>query len=242
MNIKKLILLGMCMPYVLHAQTVGFDVIQMSGLSLPVPPPQYIAPNTFIVPTPQSVIKAPEQAPKASEQRNTTTVTSTTNGVTTTSTVTTDTPNQQLPSVDSLIQEIQLTEERGYVPQRNINTAIPANRMYADSFEIERQRSTTSSSACSDTFLTDLRLGSSGEEVRVMQAFLNRFEKTRVAQSGAGSLGNETTLFGELSEVAVMNFQAQYATEILTPLGLKEPTGIWGSSTRAQANALVCSL
>jgi len=81
--------------------------------------------------------------------------------------------------------------------------------------------------------------GDSGPEVVEIQKFLNSSSDTQVASSGAGSPGNETAYYGSLTTAAVNKFQAKYSAQILDPLGLPGPTGYWGASSRAQANALV---
>jgi hypothetical protein len=81
---------------------------------------------------------------------------------------------------------------------------------------------TTSSSApaaCAGiSFSRNLTLGSSGTDVKCLQALLNQDPTTAVAVSGVGSAGNETMTFGGLTKVAVVAFQNKYASEVLTRL------------------------
>ncbi|MBI5645130.1 hypothetical protein HY970_03460 [Candidatus Kaiserbacteria bacterium] len=100
--------------------------------------------------------------------------------------------------------------------------------------------SSTPSAACF-TFTQNLKQGSTGGEVMQVQKFLNSMADTRVAASGAGSPGNETSTFGPATKAAVVKFQEKYAADILTPVGLSRGTGNWLASTRAKANALCAS-
>lgn len=89
-----------------------------------------------------------------------------------------------------------------------------------------------------NSFTANLSLGSSGVQVSALQRILNRDSDTRVASAGPGSLGNETTYFGLLTQAAVARFQEKYAGEILAPAALTHGNGYVGSYTRAKLNAL----
>ena len=88
------------------------------------------------------------------------------------------------------------------------------------------------------TWDTSLTVGSKGQDVMYLQMFLNSDPATKLADSGAGSPGNETTFFGPITRSGVIKFQDKYAANVLEPLGLSAGTGFFGSSSRAKINAL----
>jgi hypothetical protein len=76
-----------------------------------------------------------------------------------------------------------------------------------------------------------LQLGDIGDDVKVLQKFLNTHGYT-VAASGPGSVGNETSRFGDATKAALIRFQEAYADRILTPQGLTKGTGMYGPATQ----------
>jgi hypothetical protein len=86
-------------------------------------------------------------------------------------------------------------------------------------------------------FTRNLGIGMTGTDVMDLQKLLNLNGFT-VAVSGAGSPGQESSYYGQLTAAAVSKMQGAFASEILTPLGLSAGTGYFGASTRAKANAL----
>jgi len=58
------------------------------------------------------------------------------------------------------------------------------------------------------SFGRTLSVGDTGEDVRCLQSFLNK-SGVIIAQTGPGSVGNETTQFGSLTEAAVLKWQTE---------------------------------
>ena len=81
-------------------------------------------------------------------------------------------------------------------------------------------------------FMRDLFAGISGSDVFDLQKILNSDSETRIADSGVGSPGSETTYFGNLTKLAVEKFQIKYSDYVLKPVGLAVPTGYVGVLTR----------
>lgn len=88
------------------------------------------------------------------------------------------------------------------------------------------------------SFTRTLSVGSTGEDVRELQKFLNSNGATLIADSGPGSPGNESTYFGEKTKQAVIKMQNLYAPLILHPLGLTVGSGFVGNGTLAFLNSI----
>jgi hypothetical protein len=81
--------------------------------------------------------------------------------------------------------------------------------------------------------LNNLSLGSQGPEVSCLQEFL-KFQGTSIYPEG-----KVTGYFGNLTRIAVINFQEKYRSEILSPGGFQSGTGIVGPLTRQKINQLL---
>lgn len=85
-------------------------------------------------------------------------------------------------------------------------------------------------------FDRDLRKGDRGPDVKRLQEYLN-VRGFIVSESGVGSPGHETELFGVNTEIALKKFQEANAEILLTPYGLTTGTGFFGEATRAFINS-----
>ena len=112
------------------------------------------------------------------------------------------------------------------------------NDLLAQIATLQAQAGQGSATASGYTWTRDLKTGATGADVMELQKFLNADADTRVAATGVGSAGMETSYFGPATAAAVSKFQVKYRADILSPAGLVNPTGFFGPSTRAKANAL----
>ncbi len=87
-------------------------------------------------------------------------------------------------------------------------------------------------------FTKSLRYSQRNSDIILLQKFLNE-NGFKLADSGLGSPGLETDLFGILTKAAVIRFQEAYAEQILSPSGLKKGTGFFGPKTREVANNIL---
>ena len=90
---------------------------------------------------------------------------------------------------------------------------------------------TAISSACANiVFSRNLKVGTSGADVKCLQQLLNKEVAGQVPQTG---------VFGVITKAAVIAFQEKYRAEVLAPSGLARGTGMVGLATRIKLNALL---
>ncbi|HUO50085.1 MAG TPA: glycosyl hydrolase family 18 protein [Candidatus Paceibacterota bacterium] len=95
-----------------------------------------------------------------------------------------------------------------------------------------------SSGTAANSLERDLAIGASGTDVKVLQQILNSDPATQVAASGPGSKGNETTLFGAATQLAVEKFQSKYGIA-----NASNPAyGFVGPATRAKLNSILARM
>jgi hypothetical protein len=97
---------------------------------------------------------------------------------------------------------------------------------------------TSALTPASPVFARTLKIGDSGRDVFDLQVLLNQDADTRIAYTGPGSPGAESSYFGKLTAAAVIRFQEKHRTQVLYPAGLVRGTGVVGVLTRAKLNAL----
>ena len=88
-------------------------------------------------------------------------------------------------------------------------------------------------------FKTHMRFRDYLIDVKYMQIILNASPDTRLIEQGVGSPGNEVKRFGNLTKNALEKFQQKYATEILYPWGITQPTGIAEIQTLKKLNKIL---
>jgi hypothetical protein len=98
------------------------------------------------------------------------------------------------------------------------------------SLQAQLAATTGGSASTGYTFNTNLTVGSTGADVMNLQKVLNMSADTRVAASGVGSPGNESSYFGALTKAAVVKFQLKN--------GISPAAGYVGPITRAKLNSM----
>ncbi len=107
------------------------------------------------------------------------------------------------------------------------------NSLLATISSLQAQLSATtggSTAGAGYTFNTNLTVGSKSTDVMNLQKTLNMSADTKVAVSGAGSPGMETSTFGPATKAAVIKFQQKY--------GITPAAGYVGPVTRAKLNSM----
>ena len=117
----------------------------------------------------------------------------------------------------------------------SLNAPAADNRLKAEVPEthmpVTKKEVKTSNSFASYIFTRNMRRGDKQEDVKNLQTFLK-------LDSSVYPEGLITGYFGSKTKSAVIRFQEKYASEILSPLGLKSGTGYVGPFTRAKLNTL----
>lgn len=110
-----------------------------------------------------------------------------------------------------------------------LQAQVQALQVQTQTQPLQEQPTSPGGTAATCSFSRDLTLGSQGDDVRCLQQYLNS-TPYKVAESGPGSPGNETTYFGPLTQAAVAAWQAAN--------GVYPAAGYFGSSSRAKLLSL----
>jgi len=138
---------------------------------------------------------------------------------------------------DTVYYKVPVVEVQNQFPEKNTITVnvqesemenIPENK----NSEVEKEYSEERNFLITKS----LKIGDNDPEVKILQQYLNS-QGFLVAESGAGSLGFETTLFGRGTRKALINFQEANKGILLTPVGLENGTGVVGELTRKFINS-----
>jgi len=87
------------------------------------------------------------------------------------------------------------------------------------------------------TFENNLKYGMSGDEVKYLQIVL----KAEVGAPTYPDTVGATGWFGPITKSSVIEFQEDYATDVLAPWGLTNGTGFVGSTSRDKLNEFLAS-
>jgi hypothetical protein len=128
----------------------------------------------------------------------------------------------QVSPVTSTFKDVINTYKDFLTTLHNLGITLPSNVISM----LDIKPSSTASSA-TPNFTVNLELGDKHHEVKLLQQFLNNNGYT-VAQTGPGSKGNETTIFGYATKAALIRFQVAN--------NISPAVGYFGTVTRAVFN------
>jgi hypothetical protein len=138
-----------------------------------------------------------------------------------------DVPTNPFPRLTS---EFSFQEKISYLSKILTQTSNSANLLkfvasnFPNTFIANHPTNTVANNINSIAITRNLYQGMSGEDVRTLQKLLNA-NGYIISKSDFGSLGNETTYFGQATKVAVIKFQIAK--------GISPAAGYVGSITRA---------
>ncbi|MHA1290422.1 MAG: carboxypeptidase regulatory-like domain-containing protein, partial [Candidatus Thorarchaeota archaeon] len=119
-------------------------------------------------------------------------------------------PTEEQPTEEQPVEEKPITEMTIEELQQKIAELIEQINLLKA--ELAKLLGTTTIEGIPEGFTFDrnLKLGMTGDDVKYLQILLNSDPDTKLADSGAGSPGNETTYFGPRTKAAVIKFQEKY--------------------------------
>lgn len=95
--------------------------------------------------------------------------------------------------------------------------------------------------SCTEKLPRTLTLGMKGNDVKILQQFLNSIPETIISKTGINSKGKENGVFDASTLVAFKKFQTINSNIILKPVGLKVANGVVGNNSRAFINKSFCN-
>jgi hypothetical protein len=134
---------------------------------------------------------------------------------------------------------VELSEKREEVVYYRIPVIVPTfvNQNIDENGEVISESEKESTDLAPKTLLIkDLKLGDVDPEVKILQQLLNS-RGFIISESGPGSPGNETELFGKNTKDALIKFQEANSEILLKPFGLTNGTGFLGELTRKLLNS-----
>lgn len=129
----------------------------------------------------------------------------------------------------AFVTAVSLSGVSSVSAQTTTDLAAQIAALLAQIQTLQAQLAASTPAASTYNFTRSLTLGSKGADVKALQQFLNA-NGYAVAASGAGSAGNETEYFGNLTKAALAKFQAAK--------GVAPAVGYFGPITRAAVAAM----
>lgn len=140
-------------------------------------------------------------------------------------TTTTTTTTAEVPAVTaSGLSSAQIQSILGVLASFDADASVVAKVKAS----LEGTATSAASNAPMASFTRDLQVGSTGDDAKVLQQYLNAHGYT-IATTGAGSSGSETTKFGALTKAALIKLQKAN--------GITPAAGYFGPKTRAYLEA-----
>lgn len=126
----------------------------------------------------------------------------------------------------------------GFGTSTSSNLGVPSSDLKINNILIYSTSTAPIIKASIKKFERNLKFGSTGEDVKNLQKFLN-LSGFGLAKTGDGSPGKETYYFGELTRLSLIKFQESHSLEILKPLGESRGTGNFMKLSREVANKII---
>lgn len=133
---------------------------------------------------------------------------------------------------------IYLSEDNELNTTSTSTVSSTGSNSNSTSTDIVLEETTSTNSTSTLFFLRNLYFGIRGDDVKILQKFLNYSNFKLTNDDDYGAPGRETNFFGPLTRMAVTKFQEAHFEDILKPLNLTKGTGFLGIMTRNFINSL----